>query len=167
MENFVTALMVGMETDVQSPGVYLRQLPAPTTGLQRQSVRLYHAFKETDAQSGRGRNQFQVNLKLSSSENTPAPHREASMRKSSEERRGQLSKLMSHFNLNAGKYKQIYEIGINELRQIDPKESCKHGMEFHAKCTIFIKGCRGQQNSQSYQSIPQSVLRYHKWKIDC
>ena len=25
------------ETDAQSPGVYLRQLPAPTTGLQRQS----------------------------------------------------------------------------------------------------------------------------------
>ena len=27
---------------------------------------------------------------------------------------------MTHFNFNAGKEKQIYKIGIKELRQIDP-----------------------------------------------
>ena len=29
-----------------------------------------------------------------------------------------------------------------------PKESFERGMEFHAKCTVFSEGCRGQLSKQ-------------------
>ena len=60
-----------------------------------------------------------------------------------------------------GSIKGVATGDVGVAKDGSPKENFERGMEFHAKCTIFGEGCRGQLSKQLINKYDDFFTHFH------